>query len=55
MSERQRVALACEECGARNYKTTKARRVDAGQPQERLELKKYCPHCKRHTVHRESK
>ena len=53
MSERQRVALACEECGARNYKKTKAR--DTGRPQERLELKKYCPHCKRHTVHRESK
>lgn len=50
MSERQRVALVCDECGARNYKKTKSR-----QPDSRLQLKKFCPHCKRHTVHRESK
>ncbi|MCZ7683327.1 MAG: 50S ribosomal protein L33 [Sandaracinaceae bacterium] len=52
MPEKQRVALVCEECGARNYKRTKPKRSD--QPQ-RLTLRKHCPHCKRHTVHRESK
>jgi large subunit ribosomal protein L33 len=52
VGERERVALVCDECGARNYKKTKARRP--GQ-QDRLALKKYCPHCKKHTVHRESK
>ena len=51
MVERQRVALVCDECGARNYKTTKARKVGS----KRLALKKYCPGCKRHTMHRESK
>jgi large subunit ribosomal protein L33 len=56
VGERQRVALVCEECGARNYKKTKALRASQGPGQpERLALKKYCPHCKRHTVHRESK
>ncbi len=55
MAERQRVALVCEECGARNYKKTKPLRSAGGGQQERLALKKYCPHCKRHTVHRESK
>jgi large subunit ribosomal protein L33 len=49
MAERTRVALVCEECGARNYQTTKARN------QERLTLKKFCPTCNRHTVHKESK
>jgi large subunit ribosomal protein L33 len=49
MAERARVALVCEECGARNYQTTKARK------QERLTLKKFCPTCNRHTVHKESK
>jgi len=48
---RVRIALACEECGARNYHTTRARK--AGQ--ERLQLKKYCPACQKHTVHKESK
>ena len=51
MGERRRVALVCEECGSRNYKKT--RKKDA--PGERMELKKYCPKCNRHTVHRESK
>jgi large subunit ribosomal protein L33 len=51
MSERARVALACSECGARNYHTTRAR--DAKAP--RLEIKKHCPTCKKHTLHKESK
>ena len=52
MTERVRVALVCSECGARNYQTTKARK--SGN-RERLELKKFCSTCKRHTVHKESK
>ena len=50
MSERLKVTLACSECNARNYKTT--RRPDQlGQ----LELRKFCPHCNKHTVHKETK
>ncbi|MCA9530738.1 MAG: 50S ribosomal protein L33 [Myxococcales bacterium] len=52
MTERVRVALACEECGSRNYHTTKARRPDT---RERLTLKKFCPTCNRHTLHSESR
>jgi large subunit ribosomal protein L33 len=50
MTERKRVALACEECGARNYHTKKS-----PEQKERLTLKKFCPACSRHTVHKESK
>jgi large subunit ribosomal protein L33 len=50
MADRVRVALVCSECDARNYQTTKSR-----TKQQRIELKKYCPHCARHTIHRESK
>jgi large subunit ribosomal protein L33 len=42
------VSLACSECKARNYKTTKI-------PSQLLELKKFCKQCKKHTVHRETK
>ncbi|MBW2587984.1 MAG: 50S ribosomal protein L33, partial [Deltaproteobacteria bacterium] len=49
---RVKVALACEECGARNYQTTKLRKV--GQ-QERLALKKFCRTCNRRTEHKETK
>jgi large subunit ribosomal protein L33 len=45
------VTLACSECKARNYKTTRSPDT-AGQA---LELKKFCKQCKRHTLHRETK
>jgi large subunit ribosomal protein L33 len=49
MAERTRIVLVCEQCGARNYHTTKA------QGRDRLGLKKFCPTCNRHTLHKESK
>ncbi|BCW98781.1 MAG: 50S ribosomal protein L33 [Armatimonadota bacterium] len=45
------ITMACTECRARNYATTKNRRKQT----ERLELKKHCPVCRKHTVHREAK
>ena len=58
MGDRQSVALVCDECGARNYKTTKPKRPvqpgEEGQTQ-RLAFKKFCRTCNRHTVHRESR
>ena len=50
MGDRIEVALVCSECAARNYKTT--RKPDMmGQ----IELKKFCPSCKKHTIHKEAK
>jgi large subunit ribosomal protein L33 len=43
--------LACNDCKERNYVTEKNRRNDAN----RLELNKYCPRCRKHTLHRETK
>ena len=43
------ITLACTECRRRNYQTKKNPKNVRG----RLELKKYCKWCKRHTVHRE--
>ena len=45
------VTLACTVCKERNYTTEKNRRNDPN----RMELKKYCDRCKKHTVHRETK
>jgi large subunit ribosomal protein L33 len=50
MADRIDVSLACSECESRNYRTTR-KREQKGQ----IELKKYCPKCKRHTVHKETK
>ena len=49
--QRVTVTLACSECKARNYKTTKS----PAQSGKALEIKKYCKQCKLHTLHRETK
>ncbi len=45
------ITLACSECKERNYTTQKNRRNDPG----RIEFKKFCPRCRKHTLHRETK
>ncbi|MEA3459430.1 MAG: 50S ribosomal protein L33 [Chloroflexota bacterium] len=45
------VTLACTKCGERNYLTSKNRRNDPG----RLKLRKFCPRCGVHTIHKETK
>jgi large subunit ribosomal protein L33 len=50
--ERKRIVLACELCGARNYKTTKS---PSAEPGDRLRLKKFCAKCQQHTEHSETK
>ena len=48
---RVNIQLACTECKRRNYSTEKNKKNTTG----RLEVKKYCPFDKKHTVHRETK
>ena len=48
---RPKITLACQECKHRNYITRKNRRNDP----DRLELKKYCPNCRCHRPHRETR
>ncbi|TVZ07329.1 50S ribosomal protein L33 [Trebonia kvetii] len=48
---RPKITLACQECKHRNYITKKNRRNDP----DRLELKKYCPNCRCHQPHRETR
>ena len=45
------ITLACTECKDRSYSTTKNKKNDPN----RIELSKYCPRCRRHTLHREAK
>ena len=48
---RERITLACTECKRRNYINSRNKIVKT----ERLELKKYCPAERKHTLHRETK
>lgn len=48
---RKKVTLCCDECGMRNYTTNSKKDGQA----VRLELKKFCSTCNRHTIHKETK
>jgi large subunit ribosomal protein L33 len=48
---RPKITLACEDCKNRNYITKKNRRNDP----DRLEVKKFCPTCNKHTNHKETR
>ncbi len=48
---REIVLLECTECHRRNYTTTTNKKTNRGK----LQLKKYCKYCKKHTLHKEVK
>jgi len=48
---RDQITLECTECKRRNYTTTKNKR----KHQDRVNYKKYCPWCRKHTVHKETR
>ena len=48
---RDKLTLSCDECKRRNYQTYKSKRNNP----DRLELKKFCPFCRKHTSHKETK
>jgi large subunit ribosomal protein L33 len=48
---REIITLACEVCKQRNYSNTKNKRKHS----ERVNWKKYCPFCNKHTAHKETR
>ena len=48
---RTRITLECTECKQRNYNTTKDKKTHP----DRVETKKYCKFCQKHTLHKETK
>jgi large subunit ribosomal protein L33 len=48
---RVKLTLRCNECKERNYFTFKNKKNTT----EKLELSKYCPRCRKHTKHSETK
>ena len=45
------ITMACGDCKRRNYTTTKNKKTIP----DRLELKKFCKFCRKHTNHKETK
>ncbi len=48
---RELAIMECTECKRQNYLTTRNRKTTTS----RLEMKKYCPHERKRTLHRETK
>ncbi|MEE8239650.1 MAG: 50S ribosomal protein L33 [Nitrospirales bacterium] len=45
------ITIACNDCKRRNYSTMKNKKNDP----DRIELRKYCRFCRKHTGHKEVK
>jgi large subunit ribosomal protein L33 len=48
---REIITMQCGDCKERNYSTTKNRKTTP----DRIELKKFCRRCRKHTAHKEVK
>jgi large subunit ribosomal protein L33 len=48
---RETITLQCGTCKRRNYSTTRNKKKQT----EKLEIKKFCPFCRTHTLHKEVK
>ena len=48
---REMITMECTECKNRNYTSTKNRKKTT----ERLERRKYCPFCRSHKLHKETR
>jgi large subunit ribosomal protein L33 len=48
---RELITLACTKCKERNYQSTKNKRKHP----DRVEFRKYCPRCRTHTPHKETR
>ena len=48
---RTKITFECTECKNRNYNSFKNKKNDP----DRLNINKYCPFCKKHTTHKETK
>ena len=48
---REIITLQCSECKRRNYSSTRNKKKQT----EKLETRKFCPSCRKHTAHKETK
>ncbi len=51
MKQEFTVKLACSKCGRINYYTRKNRKTT----ERKLDLKRFCKWCRKHTAHKETK
>ncbi|MBI2003745.1 MAG: 50S ribosomal protein L33 [Parcubacteria group bacterium] len=55
MSQERLIQLKCGDCKRINYYIGRSKGKDPKSAEKKLELKKFCQWCRKHTVHKESK
>ena len=48
---RDQISLQCDQCKRRNYTSSRNKKKST----EKLSLRKFCPACRSHTLHKEGK
>ena len=48
---RDLISFQCDQCKRRNYTSTKNKKTKT----DKISLRKFCPSCRTHTLHKESK
>jgi large subunit ribosomal protein L33 len=48
---RDLISFLCDQCKRRNYTSTKNKKLTT----EKLAMRKFCPWCRTHTMHKEGK
>jgi large subunit ribosomal protein L33 len=48
---RELISFQCDQCKRRNYTSTKNKKKTT----DKLALRKFCPSCRTHTLHKEAK
>ena len=48
---REMITMQCTECKEKNYTSTKNKKTTP----DRIEMKKFCPRCRKHQPHKEIK
>ena len=48
---RDQISLQCDQCKRRNYMSSRNKKKST----EKLSLRKFCPACRTHTLHKEGK
>ena len=48
---REIISLVCDQCKRKNYTTTKNKKTKS----DKFSFRKFCPSCRTHTAHKESK
>ncbi len=55
MADKVIIKLVCGDCKEQNYVHSRGKKSQGGSGGEKLQLKKFCSRCRKHTLHKEKR